>query len=370
MPTRSRAQRIGDKGQALVERWFEHPRWLARQQNRDFGIDLEVELAEPLEGEKQRMTGKLLKLQIKTKERVEVGRAHVAFPVERELIHYSDAFRLPVILAVACLETGTVWWLWLQEWAMLHEERLRRNPTSDTVTAHIPMEQTLANDLAGKLPVIALGSTRSAMVLSLRNMIEAATGWVHRQIAEGTARLLGEIDGDSRGWTLSKVKDKLVELGQAAPFWEAQQVLPVMNGLIDVAGDGFTTEQVVGLVARGDRYSRTGVLGLSRLYDRWPEHMESLGLPEAFKEQDLPDVAWLCAMRERHPTAPRASFAMSLFDNPDRDTEFDGYHLDLTPDVRDYIFSKWPNRGEVVLLDCLTFSGTAESALDDQESPT
>ncbi|MEL7686726.1 DUF4365 domain-containing protein [Citromicrobium bathyomarinum] len=363
MPTRSRAQKIGDAGQALVERWFDHPLWLARQQGRDFGIDLEVELAEPLDGDKQRMTGKLLKLQIKTKERVEVGQAHVAFPVDRNLIHYADAFRLPVILTVACLDTGTVWWLWLQEWAMLHDERLRRDPTSNTVTAHIPIQQTLEHDLVGALPAIALGSVRSSMVLTLRNMIEAATGWEHQQVAEGVAKLLGEIDGESRGWTLRKVTDKLLGLGQAAPFWEAQQILPVMMGLIDVAGDSFTTEQVVQLVAREDTYSRTGVLGLSRLYDRWPEHMRGLGLVDAFKALGLADVAWLCAMRERYPIVPNASFAMSFLDGDDRDTEFDGYQVELTAEVRDYIFAKWPTRGDTVLLDCLAIANA--NSLDE-----
>src|SRR6185369_1761017 len=115
MPTRSYAQQIGDAGQALVEAWFEHPCWVARKQSHDFGIDLEAELAELIEDRKQRMTGKLVKLQIKSSAKVERGEAHIAYPIQRELVHYADAFRLPVILTVACLETRTVWWLWLQE---------------------------------------------------------------------------------------------------------------------------------------------------------------------------------------------------------------------------------------------------------------
>lgn len=118
MPTRSYAQQIGDIGQALVESWFEHPRWVARKQSHDFGIDLEAELAVPID-HKQRMTGKLIKLQIKSSAKIERGAVHIAYPVPRELIHYADAFRLPVILAVACIETKTVWWLLVRATALL-----------------------------------------------------------------------------------------------------------------------------------------------------------------------------------------------------------------------------------------------------------
>src|SRR6185369_1337539 len=122
----------------------------------------------------------------------------------------------------------------------------------------------------------------------------------------------GEVHGESRSWTLQKVIDKLLAMGEATPFWEAQQVLPIMNGLIEVAGDSFTRDQVIRLVARGETYSRTGLIGLSRLYDLWPDQMRALGLVNGFAEANIAELAWYCAMRERYPMEPNAWFGMSL----------------------------------------------------------
>lgn len=370
MPTRSYAQQIGDIGQALVESWFEHPRWVARKQSHDFGIDLEAELAVPIEDRKQQMTGKLIKLQIKSSAKIERGAVHIAYPVPRELIHYADAFRLPVILAVACIETKTVWWLWLQEWSMLNEVRLGRHPDTATITAHIPLAQTLERDIATGLPEIALGSAANAMILGLRNMIEAAGGWQNQPVAEGVARLLGKVHGESRGWALQKVADKLLSMSKQTPFWEAQQVLPIMNGLIDVGGDSFTRDQVIGLVARGDTYSRTGLLALSRLYDLWPEQMRALKLIDGFAEAKLGQLVWYCVMRERYPMGAAACFGISLIAIEHADLRYGKYLLTPDYDTREYIMSKWPNRGDSVLLDCLTLEDPLEDEVRIPTGPT
>lgn len=353
MPIRSYAQQIGDAGQALVEDFFRHPRWLARTQSHDFGIDLEAELADPIGDNKQRMTGKLIKLQIKASARVEQGLAKITYPVPRALIHYADAFRLPVILAIACLETRTVWWLWLQEWSVLNEERLRRDPEAATLAVHIPVDQTLERDLDATLPAVAMGSTANATILALRNVIEAASGWDDRAMAKGVARLLGQVHGRSRGWILQKVTDKLLAMGEATPFWQAQQVLLIPFGLIDVAGESFSRDQVIRLVGRGDRCSRTGLAGLSRLYDLWPEQMRALALVDGFANAGTGEIAWYCAMRERYPTKPNDFFGMSLMMMSAPDLSHGGYRIELNDDVKDYVFAKWPNRGDSVLLDCL-----------------
>ncbi|MGO7530845.1 DUF4365 domain-containing protein [Rhizobium leguminosarum] len=222
MPIRTISQQIGDPGQQLVEQWFNHPRWVARNQSHDFGIDLEVELADALEDSKQAMTGKLIKVQIKTHGMVKHNSSHVAYKIPRSLLHYADAFRIPVILAVVCRKTKRVWWLWLQEWSMFNEDALARTPESEKIAAHIPVEQTLQRDLDTKLPEVAIGSSANAKILALRNLLEAASGWDDHVLSEGIAKLFGTIGGNNRDWTLRKVTDKLLEMGESAPLWEAQ----------------------------------------------------------------------------------------------------------------------------------------------------
>jgi hypothetical protein len=49
MPTRTRSQRIGDAAEDFVRMTIStHHAWVIRSQDRDFGIDFEAELAEPV----------------------------------------------------------------------------------------------------------------------------------------------------------------------------------------------------------------------------------------------------------------------------------------------------------------------------------
>lgn len=353
MPKRSRAQQIGDEGESLVANLIDrNPQWIARNQNKDYGIDLEAELAtDLLDG--QSIEGKIIKVQTKTKQNFPKTRSHVQVTLERDFLAYANQFRIPVILVAVCLDSGGIWWVWLQEWSMQHEARIARNPGAKTVTIPIPLEQALDTGLDHMLPAIARGGTINSMILSLREIVAAASGWEDRAIAEGVVKLLGEIHGPSRDWTLQKVIDRLIGLGANPPFWQAQQTLPILQSLIAIGGDTFTRDQVVRLISRGETYSRVGVLGLGELYDEWPDHAASLGLPAAFLRVGLAPVAWYAAMRERYPELGKRWFGLAVFDLRAPNLEFAGLKLDLTEEVRDHLMAKWPNRGDSVLLDCL-----------------
>lgn len=360
MPTRSDAQIIGTKGERLVQGIFdEHERWIARQQTHDFGIDLEAELAEP-SSTGQHIKGKLLKLQVKAHQTVKRKANHISVQIERSLLDYADAFRLPVILTVVCLDTHTVWWMWLQEWTLNNEARLAGKPYTETIAIRIPINKTLNQGLNADLPAIAAGTTQSAMILALRNIIEAASGWENHEIADGVVRILGKVHGESRAWILQKVTDKLLGLGSDPAFWKAQQYLPVLLPLIEASGDTFTAEQVLRLVGRGDSYSRTGLFGLSRLYDLWRKEMIALNLTHTFEAAGLGQAAWYAAMRERYPTEEHQWFGFYLAQIKETNLDFGEYRLTLNDEVRNYIMRKWPNRGDSVLLDCLSLIPESE----------
>lgn len=123
----------------------------------------------------------------------------------------------------------------------------------------IPIDQTLDRALKRDLPAIAMGSPKKAMILALRNMIEAATGWENVVVAEAITRVLGEVHGESRGWILSKVTSKLFRMGDMAPFSMPQQVPLMLNGLVEVGGDSFTADDIIGLVWRGEKLFGDGL---------------------------------------------------------------------------------------------------------------
>lgn len=367
LPTRSKSQRRGDRGEQLVHDIVDqHPCWVARTQNRDYGIDLEAELAAPF-GEDQQFRGKLVKIQSKASSRIRRYKTRVAISVERDFLTYANEFKLPVILAATCLQTRSVWWVWLQEWTMLNESRLAHCPCQKTVTISIPLDQTLPSGLDGPLQRIACGEGMSSIVLTLRDVLSVAVGWENRAIAEGLVKLLATIHGPSRDWTLQKTVDVLFGYGPNPPFWKAQQTLPILLSLVDAAGDTLTQDQVLKLVARGDTCSRTGLIAMGRLYDRWPEHAQSLGLARAFFDAGSFQAAWYAAMRERFPEVTTGIFGWAILNIKDANLRYEHVDLPLDPETRDYIFSKWPNRGDSVLIDCLVLTGPTPEAGNERE---
>ncbi len=350
MPTRNGSQRIGKIGERSIETLIDdHPRWVARRQDADFGIDLEAELAEPGR-DGQVLGGQLLKVQVKAGAKPTRIASHVTLKVDRAWIDYACEFRLPVIAVAATSDGKQAWWVWVQEWALLNEQRLAA-ATGATITLQLPAERTLATGLDHDLAEIATGRHPAAMVLALRGVLAVASGWENAKIARGIVELLARTDYPSRDWTIRMIVDQLTAAGSNVFYWQAQQYLPILLAVVRTAGDALTRDDLLHLVQRGEASSRVGINALSVLYDEWPEHAASLGLPEAFGTAGLDTAAWYAAMRQRFPG--QRDFAMFLAGQPDGDLVHDGVTLRIDQNLRDHLIAKWPNRGESVLLDCL-----------------
>ncbi len=361
MSKRSAAQRIGKTGERMVESLFdEHPRWVARHQGADFGIDLEVELARESEDE-QLLQGQLLKIQVKSRTHYRPINGFVAVSVERRWLNYACNFRIPVILVACSQTTGELWWVWLQEWALLNEEALAVSQTSK-VTVRIPLGQSLKSGLDVALPAIAEGTPSNAMVLALRGVLEVARGWENQIIARGVVELLGRTEFPSRDWTINKIVDRLLGFGSTLVYWQAQETLPILFAVIEASGGILTSAQILRMVQRGELYSRAGINALARVYDCWPVQTAMLGLPKIFAEAKLEEVAWYAAIRERFPG--QREFGLSLLQHPDGDLSDGNFLLRIDQDLRDYLFAKWPNRGDSVLLDRLSLASENELVTD------
>lgn len=360
MPTRHASQRTGKVGERLVETIIDdHPKWIARRQDTDFGIDLEAELTQPTR-EGQTLRGQLLKVQVKTGVEPNSARSHIPVPVERAWLDYACQFRIPVILVGATSDGKHAWWVWVQKWALLHEQRLAGLKTK-TVTLRVSIEKTLASGLNHELVEIAVGRDPAAMVLALRGVLAAASGWENAKVAEGIVELLGRTDYPSRDWTVRMIADKLLGAGPHVAYWQAQQHLPILLALIRTAGDSLTQNDILVLVQRGEVYSRVGINALGVLYDEWPEHAASLNLPSAFSKAKIEAAAWYATMRERFPG--QRSFGMFVMGLPDGDLEYAGTCLRINSDFRDHLMAKWPNRGDSVLLDCLFWPDSASDGM-------
>ncbi|WP_178130377.1 DUF4365 domain-containing protein [Reyranella sp. CPCC 100927] len=368
MAVRTRSQKKGDIAEefvcALIDR---HPCWLARRQDRDFGVDLEAELAIP-SADDQRLAGKLIKIQVKGSESWKQRDGRIAVSLHRDYLDYIAQFRLPVLLVAADVSTEKAWFIWLQEWLLENEIRLAQGERTETVTVHVPAHQQLDEGLNGPIQRIARGEEATAMVLALRELATTATSTGDTIILKSVLDLLDKIDEPNRLWTVQKTIDALIGLGPNVGFWRTQELIPSIQTIVDRLGNSLTQDQVLRLVSRGETYSRAGLQGLSRLYDRWPAHARELKLPVAFRSINLEPVAWYCDFRQRYSDLSSLDLWIALGKRSLPDTQFGPLMVANDPDVADRIFSKWPNRGDSIFLDCLVWVDQPESEETDRKS--
>ncbi len=353
MPTRTQAQQTGDAAEDIVRALVgAHPNWIARNQDRDFGVDLELELAEIVENDQQ-LIGQLIKLQVKGTKKLERRNCQVAVNLDRRYLDYARQFRLPVVLVAVDVTSHETWFLWLQKWILENEVQLASEETTHTITARIPEGQTLTAGLDAELQRIARGEENTAIVLALRELVVSASTTGNMLVFDGALEILGRINAPFRIWAIQTVIDALMGLSPHGGFWRAQQLVPQLLALVDRIGNTMSEGQVVRLVARGEAYSRAALYGLSRLYEKWPDHARSLGLSKAFRSVGIEDVAWYCDMREHFPQYTSYDLWEIIGNRKLPTTQFGRLMLSNDEESCEEILLKWPNRGDSVFLDHL-----------------
>lgn len=365
MPKRTFSQRKGDSAEGYVRRLFDdHPRWLARAQSHDFGVDLEAELAN-FQADEQFLTGKLLKIQVKGGENWKRSNGSVSTTLPREYLDYIAQFRLPVILVVVDTSSGEAWWLWLQEWLLRNEARLVTS-TATTVTVTTPLHQRVVEGMDGPLASIASGENPTSLIIALRELATTARSANNIEIVQTIFDLLDKVEAPSREWALEKTIDSLIGLGTNVGFWQTQQFVPQLLAIVERIGPSLNAEQIMRLVVRGETYSRAALYALSKLYDVWPDHTQALKLPEKFRGAGIDAVAWYCDLREAYPELRSFDLWRALGGGKLFRLEFGGLKLFDDTNTRDRISMSWPNRGDSIFLDFLV---SANRPAEQQVAP-
>lgn len=338
---RSPQQQVG----SFAQRWVaaliaENADWIARDLSDDFGVDLEAELAAP------EVRGEILKLQVKASERLEHAGDFVSIRVEKKYLTYADACRYPLVLVAVDMTAKEAWYLWLQEWLLTAtgpSEILSTDQASWTLK--IPAQQTLRDGLNGDLQEIARWRGKTQLVLSLLDALRAASATGQLALVAAITDLIAQMGEDLGEKVLHSVVAQVVALGDR--MWateDGNEVMWKLFSLLRKFGDRVTLETVMRLVLRGEICSRTGINALGILYDSFPIHMRSLGLPAAFLDVE-PRVSYYCAFREMIQIEP------TLIPEPGAFV-FAGLRYDR-PDGHE---NKVANRGESALLDYLVLA--------------
>jgi hypothetical protein len=340
MSRRSTSQAIGSRGQRFVQYTIEEVGgWIARGQDEDFGVDLEAELAS--EG----VHGDILKIQVKTQQRLKANDSHISLVIKRDLLRYAENCRVPMILVSVCLDSKKAWYLWMQRWLLTQRRNGRTlNAMPYNVSIEISLDDELAKGLAGELQDIAKLKNHTQLLLSLSDTLRTAAAVSAGDTATALIQILSNLDALLDDFPIDVIIDQVLSLGPDIRATSCgNHVSRTLYAVCDKLGSRFSRDQVHQLVCREDAsYSRTGLLALGILYDKYPDHISSLQLPALFKDT----VAWYCAMREHYSGEIEVKLAQRCVD-------FTHNGWSLHPDAKEHLFDKWMNRGSSAFIDYL-----------------
>lgn len=343
MSTRTEAQVLGSQGQSLVAHLINSTgNWIPRAQEEDFGVDLEAELAVP------RVAGQLIKIQVKASRSVEITDKGVICQIPKKLAVYANSCRLPVVLVRVDLERQEAWYMWVQQW-LLDRQRsgLRIDEMPDLVTYHIPADQTFRKGLMEDLQNIAQWRTRTHLVLTVHDAIRTSAAVYSYGVLNHLVALLDQLGIANEHFPTNLVIEQAIALGnELRATHEGNQASSTLYAICRHFGRTFSADQIWRMVTRDDSMSRTGLNALGILYDEAYDHIADLKLVELFLTHPDKRIAYYCHLRELRPKAQFFDCLHSGFD-----VQF--ANLAIHPRLKEDLLSKWPNRGDSVLLDYL-----------------
>lgn len=341
MTIRSTPQKIGSQGHKwLVSHIQDHPDWLSRDLNEDFGVDIELELTEP------EIKGDILKIQVKSATHVEQKNGLVRFTIERKYIQYADSCRYPFILIYVDVSVREAWYLWLQDWLII-KRATGHSPLFDSKnfwTEWVPITKTVRTGLDGELKSIARWEGKTQLALSLVDAMRAASSIQDKRMVQLLTEAFASCTSRLSQAGLNMVIDEAIQLGDRMRNTDrGNEVAEQLFSMVRQCGNYISAQTIDRLVLRGESYSRSGINSLAILYDEHFRHISSLCLPIRYSEIE-PRVAFYCAFREANPEHK----SQDVFVNPSGFIYADMKYLQ--PDM---FWDKYANRGPSALLDYL-----------------
>jgi len=343
MSARIEAQVLGSQGQSLVAHLINSTGdWIARAQDEDFGIDMEAELAVP------HVSGQLIKIQVKASRSVEISEKGVACQIPKKLAVYADSCRLPVVLVRVDLERQDAWYVWLQEWLLdMQHAGLRMAELPESATHYIPANRTLQKGLLEELPDIAQWKTKTQLVLTVHDAIRTCAAVYNYKVLNHLVASLDQLGITNEHFPINLVIEQAITLGDK--LWgthEGNEASSTLYAICRHFGQNFSADQIWRMVTRDELISRTGLNALGILYDGAYDHIVGLNLEELFLAHPDKRIAFYCHLREMRPGAQFFDCLQSGFHVRFAD-------LAIHASLKEDLMSKWPNRGDSIILDYL-----------------
>lgn len=337
---RTTSQVTGDQGEATA--LFiaaKNKDWIARKMDKDFGVDLEMELVA-----NGIVTGQYVKLQIKGTRNYKVIDNKIKFRIGNDFLKYCDECRVPIILVLVDVANDRGFYLWVQEYIRIYQVNYNMNKTQDV---YFSASNDFAFGLINEIKLIASGLSFTQLQLDLKACLTSAFLLGNEEVYGKLAELALDV-AKTNELEINKIIDDLIILGVRA--WgstEGNRKANILYNFCRTYGDKFLTAHIYKMVSRGSSYSRVGIIALGILYDEYPMYIKSLQLPILFKSHFDIRIRYYCLLRERYVGMK----SLELSFNKTIDYKIDNLYIPEMDKLDLYL--KWPNRGDSSILDYL-----------------
>jgi hypothetical protein len=307
---------------------------------RDYGIDFEIEFCEL-----GSVTGQFVKIQVKAIDKLEIGNNTIITRLKRSFMKYCFECKIPIILVLVDIKEESAYYIWIQEYIKM--KHIDIDSGNKTIAVDVPSTNNLEDSLNNKMIDIAKRRNLTQLQLDLNTCLETAFLLGNEDIYEKLTEITFDLS-KTYALEIEEILNDVLILGiKIRGTSEGNKKSELLFNICHKYGNRFTTQQIEKLVMRGSSTSRIGLIALGILYDDYPEEMKKLNLPVYFSKFEDIGIVYYCKLREKY----LGKTSIQIWSSPTINYRID--NLDIPDKYRDVLFSKWPNRGDSIILDYL-----------------
>jgi len=290
---RTKSQEIGEIGESTTLFIASKNRdWIARKVDKDFGVDIEMELVDH-----KKVTGQYVKVQVKGITKYQIIDRQIKFRVKTNFLRYCNECRVPIILVLIDINKNIGFFIWVQEYLRIRKTDIITYKSANVL---VPSTNDFANGLKNSIKNIAAGLNHTQLQLDLKACLTSAFLLGDTEVYEKLTELSIDI-AKTNSLEINKIIEDLILLGNKA--WgtvEGNKKSNILFTFCKKFGDRFSSSHIEKMVTRGPSYSRVGIIALGILYDEFPNYVKSLKLPVVFEKYEDIRMTYYCLFRERY----------------------------------------------------------------------
>tara|TARA_R110002033_G_scaffold155676_1_gene191964 strand:- start:331 stop:903 length:573 start_codon:yes stop_codon:yes gene_type:complete len=155
---RTQSQVIGEIGEsAVLYIASKNKDWIARKVDKDFGVDIEMELVD-----NEKVTGQYVKVQVKGTVDYQIIDNQIKLMVKTNFLRYCSECRVPILLVLVDTNNDLGYFIWVQEYLRINKTDINKHKSTNIF---IPSTNDFKSGLKNTIKNIAAGLNHTQLQL-------------------------------------------------------------------------------------------------------------------------------------------------------------------------------------------------------------